>query len=770
MSDIKINKKEIRPGFWEFDYTKNGKRVRKKLECTPLQAELLYGLLDVAVNKDADEEEINRLIETDGMYAKDRFFLRTAIYALAFGNFEQNHTPSEKRRAFMRTFLPIEDSDMVVSLLGKAGVGKSTIIQKMSAYYGTGVRIPFTDSSRTTTYTADYRFVMEKPRYKFFAILRPMEDVDINIEESLDRAVGRYFEGKIKEEASDKLHDGVLRSFVRDSKNIFDIRYSIGRYGMLSPGKEKTWESGQSVFDWEDIYGCIRKLCDEIMGDAPGDDPAFYINLYSERMKLDVPSGETKKSYKTLMELFHFLIEKHEKEIKCRYLKSAAFEDLTFDVENSCIYGYIKDINSAEARDFLRCLTAKEAEQWGKSLLNRVEHLRIEVPYNKAVKLPREDFSFVMCDTIGIAHNKNETGGFEDSTNLGLDGVDAILLVDDSRLNGDNNFTTVFEHIVSRVEPAKIFYAYTFFDDFTKEDIEDDDDKIDYLIDNTKASITSSMQGNLFNARKFQILTARLNDRESFFLTGLMDGEKFESLNSMLRKLAEYKLTKNGALDHYLTGSPIVDYDYKKIPLLYQIAVTEYYGQQDGIYDKNPPHFKTTEALTRRLKAGQSYFDGARLLKPVDDFYNCVITTLSPYIDTPEAINFACKADGNMEEVTEHILGKIRTQVTEKLRKYVNDRFLSEKAKDVWNELYLEKGVGTDLRRRQGILREEKYLGSNVDEYLRSSKAADPDKNTEHMINIIERAIKEAVDYVTDDENRSKARPLFETGYRERIM
>ncbi|MCR5488359.1 MAG: hypothetical protein K6F35_12680 [Lachnospiraceae bacterium] len=770
MSDIKINRKELRPGFWEFDYTKNGKRVRKKLECTHKQADLLVTLLNEVINRDTDEEQISFIIDAENLYARDRLFLRDAIYGLAFSNSTLEDTPAETRRAFMREFLPIEDDDMVVSLLGKAGVGKSTIIQKMSALYGSEIKIPFTDSSRTTTYTADYRFVKEKPEYRFIATLRPIEEIDVSIQESIDRAVGRYFEGKIKEEDIDKLHDGVLRSFVRDSKNLFDLRYSIGRYRRHSKNGEDLEIRSQCVYDWEDIYGMIRGMCDDILGEEFGDDLIFYNNKFSEIMRDEASSKEVHKRYNDLMDFIHHLIEKSEKAIKAKYKNSPAFEELVFDDENSCIYGKIKNMESSDTRNFLQTLTAKEAEHWGDSLLIRIEHLRIEIPYHQAVKLPREDFTFVMCDSIGIAHNKNETGGFEDSTNLGLDGVDAILLVDDSRLNGDNNFTTIFEHIVSRVEPAKIFYAYTFFDDFTKEDLEDDEDKIEYLIDNTKAAITNSMQGNLFNERKYQILTSRLNDSESFFLAGLMDAERFDSLNSMLQVLAEYKLTKNGALDHYLTGSPIVDYDYKKIPLLYQMAVTDYYGQQDDIYDKNPPHFKTTEALTRRLGAGQSYFDGARLLKPVDDFYNCVITTLSPYIDHPEVINFACTEDGNMEEVTEHILGKIRTQVTEKLRKYVNDRFLSEKAKDVWSALYLEKGVGTDLRRRQGILREEKYLGSNVDEYLRSTRAEDPEKNAEHMINIIERVIRDAVEYVTDDENSSEAKPLFETGHRKRIM
>ena len=40
---------------------------------------------------------------------------------------------------------------------------------------------------------------------------------------------------------------------------------------------------------------------------------------------------------------------------------------------------------------------------------------------------------------------------------------------------------------------------------------------------------------------------------------------------------------------------------------------------------KNPPHYKTTEALTRRLYWGKTYFMGARTLRPVDDFYDYLL-------------------------------------------------------------------------------------------------------------------------------------------------
>ena len=773
MSDLKIRINEVpsKEDLWEFDYTKDKKRVRKKISCSGLQAKKLGDLLNKTVNEGYDRAEAERLIDNNPSYADDKIFLLRELDNLYFDNISTEDLLIETQRTMMQSFLPIEDSDMVVHLLGKAGVGKSTIIQKISAYYEdgfekNGLQIPFTDTSRTTTYTADYRFVPEKDSYRFFAILKPIDDVEVDIKECIDRGTTRYFEGRIQGENEEKLYVSVLRAFFRDPKNLFDIRYTVGQFYKTTDPEYMSGEGAPMIGVWEDIFGMIRGMCNEVLGVTFGDDLNFYNNKLSTAIRSNDPQyAEVKRSYEGIIRYIKHLIEKHESEIKRQYQSCPSFKDLMFDSDNSCIHGYITDINDKEVKAFLKTMTLKSAVQFGKSYLNRMSHLRIELPYNKNIFIPQKDFVFVMNDSVGIAHNKNETGGFEDSTNLRLDGVDAVLLVDDARLNGDNNFTSIFEHIISRVEAGKIFYAYTFYDDLNKEDLEDEDEKNEYLISNTRTAIEHSMQGNLFNAAKFELLTKRLNEDDTFFLSELKEAHSFTSLNKMLASLADYKLTNNGAVAYSVvdTSEPMVVYDYKKIPLIYQSAITEFYSSQESIYEKNPPHFKTTEALTRRLMFRQTYFDGARMLRPVDDFYDCLIKALSPYLDVPEKLNFRCDSEKNTKAVTDHVIGKIKTYVTEALRKEVNDKFLSESALIEWKDLYMLSGSGADWERRDGILNEEKQIGSNVEEYLRSS-------GSDHMINIIERELRAAIDKAAD-QSGIKNHKLFEIpNYRERIM
>ena len=265
------------------------------------------------------------------------------------------------------------------------------------------------------------------------------------------------------------------------------------------------------------------------------------------------------------------------------------------------------------------------------------------------------------------------------------------------------------------------------------------------------------MSGNLFDEKKFDILVSKLNDKDSFFLKGLMQPESFDSINHMIDTLAKYKLTANSNLHIYKIddSEPLLVYDYKKIPLLFEKAVKEYYVSQSNIYEKNPPHYKTTEALTRRLYWGKTYFMGARTLRPVDDFYDYLIKSLSSFINEPKKTNFMTRDDDRLIDSTEQVIGAVRTIVTETLRKDVNARFLSKRANEKWLELLRLTGTGSDLERRDGLLDEEHRIASNIEEYVNSS-------DDSHIINTIETAIQDAVENVEDMYlNRSHSKKLF---------
>lgn len=749
--DFRIRKSQVKDsnGYWEFDFNYDNRRIRRKMQCTSYQANLLCELLQTVIPAGLDRNKALYKIDTNGLFYPEKEFLVRGLDFLLFNQSVDNPLSlSEIRYNYMEQFFPIEKQDVVICLLGKAGVGKSTIIKKMSVFWDSDLEFPFTDISRTTTFSSDYRFVKEASKYRLIALLRPFEETIYNICECIDRAVNKYFECRIKNiDDCDTLYNETLSTFVNDPNNLFDIRYSIGKFLRTTSKHHMDQGYGELRALWADVYGMIRKMCELVLGKSVGvnDDAGFYNFVFSEEIKNESRENDIYNTYSALIDMLKWHIGKNEKSIQERFADSTAFQDFHFDNDDhSCLSCYITDINHPDVKALLRMLAVKKAAQFGFSLLNRIEHMRIDLPYNAKIDLPKNNLSFVMRDTIGIAHNPSESRGFEDSTNLNFDNVDILLLVDDAKFNGENNFSTILEHVIARVDPSKIFYAYTFFDDFSKADFDEEDDieaqKISYLIGVTRSAINQSMHGKLFDQSKFKVLTSRLNPSESFFLSGLMEENNFDSINKMLDVMAAYKLTGDNALPYYKIddNEPLIKYDYKKIPLVYQRAVSNFYELQDRIYQRNPPHFKTTEALTLRLSYGKTYFIGARALHPVDDYFDCIIKALSSYLDVPEKLNFRCKNEEKKSETAEQILGNIKTNVTERLRKDIVTRFTSPKEKENWRKLYLLFGTGSDLERRDGIIDEERRIGSSVEDYLNSSDES-------HMINFLENAIKDAV-------------------------
>lgn len=766
MKQFKIRKSLVKdtPGFWELDFNYKNRRIRRKIKCASYLADLLSDLIEEAVDKDLTMEEITSLIDSDGLLYQDREFFIRETENLLFSNKENDPlSPSDIRNEFVDQFFPIEKDDITICLLGKAGVGKSTVIQKMSPYFGTDISFPFTDMSRTTTYSADYRFTNPTSSYKIVAALHSFEEIAYNIYECIDRAVSKFFELKLKGFDDEALYNDVLSSFTSDPNNTFDIRFAVGKFLKTTSPTYSKDNYHHMIGFWNDVYGMIRNMCDYVLGTSAcvDDDPNFYNIVFAQDVRQESDDNPVYKNYNALVDTIKWKMEQNEKQIKERLSASSSFREFHFEDDGHyCLHCHINDLYSEDTKYLLQVLTSKKASQFGKSLINRIEYLRIELPYNENIRLPKKNMSIVMRDTIGVAHNPNESGGFEDSTNLNLEDVDTILILDDSRMNGDNNFSTLLEHILARVDASKIFFAYTFYDEFTKADFDEDDDlelqKVDYLTNVTKSAIHHSMTGVLFDQKKYDILISKLNTENSFFLKGITDKNDFNSINHMVDVLAKYVLTLNSDLGIYKLNDyeQLLIYDYKKIPLLYQRAIDSYYQQQADIYEKNPPHFKTTEALTRRLSWGMTYFIGARTLKPVDDFFDCIIKSLASYIDNPMYVNFSTRDNSRKIDSEEQILGEMKTTVTEYLRRNVNSRFLSKRAIEVWNRLYNLTGIGSDLSRRQGLIEEEHQIGSNVDSYLNSS-------DDSHMINLIEKTIKQSVDIIEDKYAPHEKSPLM---------
>jgi hypothetical protein len=109
-----------------------------------------------------------------------------------------------------------------------------------------------------------------------------------------------------------------------------------------------------------------------------------------------------------------------------------------------------------------------------------------------------------------------------------------------------------------------------------------------------------------------------------------------------------------------------------------------------------------------------THFSGARLLKPVDDFYDAVICELSDFISRPKYVNL----EGDPHERVDQVIARIKTVITEHLRNLTHERFFFETNMSAWHNLYMDGGVGVDLRRRSGIIAVEKKIAPDEMDFL----------------------------------------------------
>ncbi len=747
---IRVTPVENMPGYYEFDYKipQTKQRIRRKIKSTYYQSQLLQRLLaDILVNE-YDKENTFTCIHTEPSYMEYSTYLEEAINSLYYSYCDKlplnvNERETAKHDLFMSMF-PLKKYEGKFCLLGRIGVGKSTIIKKTSCFWGnSNISFPFTDTSRTSSFPADYCFIPDGNGYKFLVLFKPTAIIDMHINECIERATYKLIELTTTPQNDCAQIDAIFDSFIQDPSQSFDIRFSLGKYiKTTSPAIDKP-ENRDTVYFWnnlffqfKDLIGYINKAQTELT-----EKTTYYQLLYSDAIKAQNTKEPIYQTYLYILDLinerrrtlYNKLLKELEQNpaIKPGSIHSDLDEDLV-----PYFYCELTNMESKGFYDFIKAFTAKKSSEFGHSFFNLVDHLRIELPLNPNIRLPRKGFTFVFQDTIGISHTNDNTGGFENSTRLNIEDADSVIIVDDSRINGDSNASVIIQHLAARLDPSKINFAFTFYDDLIKEDFEEDDDineqRTSYLISTEANTVKNAVQDAVIASR----IINRLNSNHTFFLENLMLSNSYESIEDMLNKLISPLLTSKNEHGLYKLdfSKPFVIYDYKKLPLLYSKALEEFCHIQDNIYNVSPPHYKTTEALTNRLSLSQSYFTGARNLHPVDDLYNSIIIVLAPFIEFPAKINFDAR-DTYFKPI---LIGELKTLVTKAIRESINKRFFNQTALAEWKRLYLLTGTGSDKLRRNGLISMENTIAPNIESYLNSVIK-------EHIIDTIETAFVDSI-------------------------
>jgi hypothetical protein len=373
-----------------------------------------------------------------------------------------------------------------------------------------------------------------------------------------------------------------------------------------------------------------------------------------------------------------------------------------------------------------------------------VYKLKIEILYNKLLSEEIRQKRICCSDTVGVAHTTESSGGFERSTSLNMDNVDAVIIADDSKLNMDNNTGVILRHIASRVDYKKIFFAMTFFDNFTKQEFDEDEDldeqKIEYLSRIHRERVSEYMEGS----EDSKLLNERhLTGKNTFYLKGLAQNTApdISAINGMLKVIQqETEIARSPLGVSFNKDKSIVTYDYRKLSLHYTKARTNFLALQNDIYmGVERPHFKTTEALTRRLSKKVPEFIGAKKLIPVDDFFDALIRELKEYISNPETHTL----DGEPDKIAQ-VISMIKTVITERIKELSRTKFFSDVYVEVWTDLYNLRGIGTDTVRREGIIAAEERIAPTEMEFLIQ-------KGRHHIIDELEDIFEESVEQIKNE-------------------
>ena len=589
-------------------------------------------------------------------------------------------------------------------LLGQFGYGKSTIIKALSNF-GETVDFPVIDTSRTTSYTTHYIFKRNVPSgFRFSVDFKSEEEIFNLVSDGVYRAVDKIFNSLGDNDDKYKTRDKAMHEFVNDPNQLFKIEYILGKY-YKTEQTEKRESKGEQVKFWDDIFERIYSCCQDFYNGDYKVDEELGSGLFKKNLKDEFIKDEN--SVEVLDDITFSVVEILRKKLFeiCMEQEQKNLGFIEQDGDN--VVGFrVDNYDVQNISDYIIPFTSTDANLFTKIVTPLVESMVIEVPYNDKIGTQYKNKVICVTDTVGFEHSKTEDSrSLEGSTDYKYNAFDIIAVVDKATGSMSGTTENILNELYNNANKSKIMILYTFYDEFRKKDFEDDEDKKMYLL-NLQNTTIRKLDDELLSTKFAEELSQK---NRTLFLENLRSlDKKSECMDNVLSNLEQrfeglYNFKKFDVID---SKKSLIDFNYSKLALVFNKARETYINQQDDIYMRHYPHYKTTEALTNRLSNGGTYFIGStRILKPIDDFCSVMMSDMDKFIKNPKSINFETK--DTIQNHQQKVLDWFKEEVSSEIKTLSKEYFVDMR-RSSWRELYMYHGTGSDYDRRQGIMKELK--------------------------------------------------------------
>ena len=721
---IKVKRTRMGKDEVQFDVRRGNVRTRRNINCSDEIAKIIEDILLIINDNDELSNVGDQLIVHDiynAVYDKYQLeptslsaddtekvnkVVNNVVLILDSLNKKKSYSPKMPAAELLKKIESENEGNFIKTLLlGQFGYGKSTIIKAMSNF-GEEVDFPVIDTSRTTSYTTHYIFKRDASSlgFRFSVDFKDEEKIFNLVIDGVYRAVDKIFNSLGDNDDKCKTRDKAMHEFVNDPNQLFKIEYILGKYYKTDQTEKRESKKEQAKF-WDDIferiYSCCKDFyCEDHKADEELGSGLFKKNLKDEFIKdedsIDVLDDITFELVKNLRnKLFEICKEQEEKNLGF------------IEKDGDSIVGFkVDDYDIQNISDYIVPFASTHSDNFTKIVTPLVERMVIEVPYNNKIGSEYKNKVLCVTDTVGFEHSKTEDSkSLEGSTDYKYSVFDIIAVVDKATGSMSGTTENILNELYNNANKSKIMILYTFYDDFSKKDFEDDEDKKMYLIDLQNTTI-KKLDDELLSTKFAEELSQK---NRTLFLEDLCSEEPNEKSKCMDKLLSNLEQRFEGLydfkkLDVVDSKRSLINFNYRKLALVFNKVRETYIAQQQDIYMRNYPHYKTTEALTNRLSNGGTYFIGStRTLKPIDDFCSTMMSDMDKFIKNPKSINFETK--DTIQNHEQKVLDWFKEEVSSEIKTLSKEYFVDMR-RSSWRELYMYRGTGSDYERRQGIMME----------------------------------------------------------------